>query len=282
MPAVRDMERSGTAGIELPVYYYHSFHILSLSYKYSKTIKDRYYPGTGTARFDNIEAKVRAKYSYSSAAEYSYSVSKEDGRDFSITSDFFRKDIGSDISYTKAFGEYAEYWPGIGRNNVIMTRIRGGASFDNPDYILPFSLGRFHKGETGATATDEDEFGLRGYPYGSFFGSRSAVAALEYRLPLFQKDFGLATFPFMFRDLWVTLFGEYGNVWNKEAKISDFKSSAGIELNLRITAGYYLDFQGYIGYAKGFNKYGEDQIYFAVSTILEGALKKPYKWLDYL
>ena len=86
----------------------------------------------------------------------------------------------------------------------------------------------------------------------------------------------------MFRDFWLTPFIEYGNVWKAHTNIKEFKSSAGIELNLRITAGYIINLHGYIGYAKGFNEYGEDQIYFAVSTLFEGALKNNYKWLDYL
>ena len=278
----RDMERKGAIGIAFPFYYYLSSHILSLSYQYSKSFTDIYYPGIGTDRFRDIEAKVRAKYLYSNARVYSYSVSKEDGRDFSVTSDFFRKVLGLDLTYSKVMSEYAEYLPGIWRNNVLMARLRGGASFGNPDYKSPYPLGRFEKGESGTPATDEKEFGLRGYPYGGIFGNRIAVGALEYRLPVLQKDLGIATFPLMFRDLWITPFTEYGNVWDSKTNIKEFKSSAGLELHIRITVGYEIDLEGYVGYAKGFNKSGENQFYFAISTLYEGAFKNNYKWLDYL
>jgi Tol biopolymer transport system component len=278
----RKLERNGVIGIAFPFYYYLSAHIASLSYHYSKTFTDIYYPGYGTEKFRDAEAKIRVKYMYTNALEYSYSISKEDGRDFFILYDSYREDLGSDLTYSKVMGEYAEYLPGIWRNNVIMLRLRGGASYDNPDYKAPFPLGRFQKGNTSAPAADEDEFGLRGYPYGSIFGNKVAVGAIEYRLPVIQKDFGLATFPLMFRDLWLTPFVEYGNVWDKKTNINDFKTSAGIELNLRITVGYEINLQGYIGYARGFDKYGEDQVYFAISMVGEGAFKNNYKWLDYL
>ncbi|MFH0974164.1 MAG: BamA/TamA family outer membrane protein [Spirochaetota bacterium] len=281
-PLKREMERSGIAGIAFPFYYYLSYHVISFSYKYEKSITDRYEPPNTVFNYKDIEARVRAKYMYSNALEYSYSISKEDGRDFFIAYDAYRKEIGSDFTYSKVMGEYAEYLPGIGRNNVIMPRIRGGASFGNPDHKSPYPIGRFQKGDITSPATDEDEFGLRGYPYGGIFGNRIAVGALEYRFPVLQKDFGLGTFPLMFRDLWLTLFAEYGNVWNNEINTCDFKKSAGIELNLRITLGYYINLQGYIGFARGFDKYGEDQVYFAISTLFEGALKNNYKWLDYL
>ncbi len=278
----RELERKGVFGIAFPFYYYLSAHVASLSYHYSKTSTDIYYPGTGTEKFRDIEAKARVKYMYSNALQYSYSISKEDGRDFFVLYDSYREELGSDLTYHKVMGEYAEYLPGLFRNNVIMARLRGGASFDNPDYKAPFPLGRFQRGDRDAPATDEDEFGLRGYPYGSIFGSRIAVGAIEYRLPLIQKDFAFGTFPLMFRDIWLIPFAEYGNVWDNKTDSGDFKKSAGIELNLRITVGYYIDLQGYFGYARGFDKYGEDQFYFAVSTLFEGALKNKYKWLDYL
>ncbi|MBN2400864.1 MAG: PD40 domain-containing protein [Spirochaetes bacterium] len=278
----RELERKGVFGIAFPFYYYLSAHIASLSYHYSKTFTDIYYPGFSTQKYRDTEAKIRAKYLYSSALQYSYSISREDGRDFSVLFDSYREELGSDLTYYVAMGEYAEYLPGIWRNNVIMARLRGGASFDNPYYKAPFTLGRFKKGDTDPPAVDEDEFGLRGYPYGRIFGNRIAAVALEYRLPVIQKDFGLATFPVMFRDLWLTPFVEYGNVWETETTINDFKTSAGIELNLRLTLGYSYNLQGYIGYARGFDKYGEDQIYFAISAYYEGAFKNNYKWLDYL
>ena len=277
----RKLDRKSVIGIAFPFYYYLSAHIASLSYHYSKTFTD-IYDGLNTFKYRDTEAKIRAKYIYSNALAYSYSVSKEDGRDFSILYDSYRKEIGSDLTYSVAMAEYAEYLPGIWRNNVIMTRLRGGGSFGNPEYKDPFTLGRFQKGEINSPAMEEDEFGLRGYPYGSIYGSRIAVGALEYRLPVIQKDFGLGTFPLMFRDIWLTPFVEYGNVWNGETTIDKFKTSAGIELNMKITLGYRIDLQGYIGYAKGFDEYGEQQIYFAVSTVFEGALKNKYKWLDYL
>ena len=277
----RKLDREGVIGIAFPFYYYLSAHIASLSYHYSKSFTD-IYDGSYTYKYKDTEAKIRAKYMYSNALEYSYSVNKEDGRDFFILYDSYRKEIGSDLTYSVAMGEYAEYLPGIWRNNCIMARLRGGASIGNPDYKDPFPLGRFQKGESGSAAEDEDGFGLRGYPYGSIFGSRIAVGALEYSLPIIQKDFSFGTFPIMFRDIWLTPFLEYGNVWNEKTTIDKFKTSAGIELNMRITAGYWIDLQGYIGYAKGFDEFGENQIYFAISTGSEGALKNKYKWLDYL
>ena len=278
----RTLTRKGSVAFNVPFIYFRSQHLLFLSYNYEKKDIDIYYPGYEIIEYSNIFAWMRGVYYYSNAQVYPYSVSSEDGRSLYIIGDYYSDRIGSDLSYYKFRGEFAEYLPGIWRNNVIMARVRGGVSFDNPDYLAPFTLGRFEKGTTGGAADDEDEFGLRGYPSGLMYGNRLAAGAVEYRLPVLQADIGYGTIPVMIRDIWITGFYEYGNVWMDETQFSDFKSSAGVELHVRITLGYFVDLQGYIGYAHGFDEYGENQVYFAVGTFYEGAFKNRNKWFDFL
>jgi hypothetical protein len=86
----------------------------------------------------------------------------------------------------------------------------------------------------------------------------------------------------MFRDLWAVLFGEIGDIRNPDVSTPRMRSSAGIELHLKMTAGYMLDVSGFVGFARGFNSLGESQIYFGFAGVYEGAAKKPNKWFDYL
>ncbi len=279
----RTLSRSGTVGLDFPIVYYLSSHEFLVSYKYDETITDIYTPlSAGIEHYRDLLTRVRGVYVYTGSKEYTYSISKEDGRDFYIISDIYSSALGSDLSFYKAHAEYAEYLPGFARNNVILLRLRGGASFDNPSYLAPFNLGRFEKGKTAAPDIDDEELGLRGYPSGVVFANRVATAAAEYRFPLLQRDAGYGTIPVLFRDLWLVIFGEYGNVWNGRPVIADFKSSAGAELHMRLTLGYYLDLDGYIGFARGFGDHGESQVYFGVGTYTEGAFKNLYKSMGYL
>ena len=270
----RSLKRAGAGGLLIPLIYFQIQQELLLYYSYEKTYTDYYIPGRYTREYTDILAKVSAVYVLNTSKLYSYSVSPEDGRSFFLQGDFYRKSLGSDISYSKARGEYAEYLPGIGRNNVLMLRLRGGAAFGNPDYLAPYNLGRFEKGKKGVPETGEDEFGLRGYPAGLVHGDRLAAAAAEYRLPVVQPDLGYRTLPFMLRDIWLTPFAEAGNVWSEKKDRKEIRTSAGMELHTRITLGYYIDLTGYIGAARGFNQDGETQVYFAISTFYEGALKQ--------
>jgi Tol biopolymer transport system component len=184
----RKMERTATAGLSVPFLYFRSSHKFFTSYSYDKAIWDWYDPGYEIARYERLLARIRGAYSYTSAQLYPFSISPEDGRSLVVIADWYDDSIASDLSFYKMRGEYAEYLPGFRNNCVFMVRMRGGASFNNPEYLSPYNLGRFHRGERGGAASGEDEFGMRGYPAGEVYGDRLAVAAAEYRFPLVQRD----------------------------------------------------------------------------------------------
>jgi hypothetical protein len=278
----RTLEKNGAVGIAFPFLYFRSQHLILLACEYEQAHTDMQVPGFLPQRQVDTLSYTRAAYSYNNAREYAYSISGEDGRSFFIIYDHFMTGLGSDYQFYKIRSEYAEYLPGPWRNNVFMLRLRSGIAMYVPEHLLPYNIGRFEKGSGGSPPDDEDAFGMRGYPSGGFYGNRLAVAAAEYRFPLFQADLGYSTMPIMFRDIWIALFAEYGNVWNGAAQAGDFRTAAGAELHMKITLGYYLDLAGFIGYARGFGDYGESQVYFGVSTLYEGAAKNRNKWFDFL
>lgn len=276
----RKLETSASAGVMVPLRFFMSSHVVTASYTYSETDIDTALPLQPVRGYSVAEGSIRCAYYFSNAAEYPYSISKEDGRDFTIITDIYNKSIGSDISWYKGRAEYAEYIGALPSNSVIMLRGRAGASFGNPWYLSPYNLGRFEKGKKGSPATNEDEFGLRGYPSGMIYGNRLCAGTIEYRTPVVQHDAGYKTLPLLFRDIWGVLFFECGNVWDDGMTPPGLRTSAGIELHMRITIGYYLDVRGYGGFAAGFGKNGEKQAYFGVSNYYEGCLKNFHNCFD--
>lgn len=280
----RDRSRSGAIALSFPFIKYLYAQEILLLYKFEKEFSDISYPPYGKIEhYSSLLARARAAYIFSNSHQYSYSISKEDGRDFSIVGDVYSRAIGSEVSFYKSYIKYTEYIPGVFMNNVIMLHIRGGISINNPDYLSPYHLGRFAKGVFESPRTDYDELGMRGYPASNIYGNKIAAGSLEYRFPVFQSDkAGYWTIPVFLKDVWFAFFYEYGNVWNNKTNIKDFKSSAGAEIHLKITLGYAVDITGYIGFAHGFNKYGENQVYFGIETIYEGAFKNINKSIGYL
>ena len=270
----RRLDHSGGVSALFPLLYYHSFHAFTAGYFIEEALTDIALPYQGgETRIRDRLARLRASYLYSSTRQYDYSISKEDGREFVVFSDIYNSAYGSDLSFFKGWFQFTELFRGIGANHVTAVTFRGGLSKGNPAHLAPFPLGRFEKGEWKSPPGEEDGLGMRGYPSGALYGNRLALGIAEYRFPLARGDIGYRTIPFMFRNLGGTVFAEYGNVWNGRSAVGDFRWSAGMEFHLKITAGYYMDLSGYAGFARGFNRGGEDQFYFGFATLVEGALK---------
>lgn len=270
----RTLTQSGSVTFGFPIYFVRSGHYIIAGYHLEETRTDVAMPyNTGVTRHSDLLTRFGAGYVYSCALEYGYSISKEDGREISVFSDIYTRALGSDLSYFKGWAEYKEYLKGPLTNHVFAFTARGGIAENNPRYLSPFPLGRFEKGEWRTPPDDEERLGMRGYPSGTLYGDRLAVGVAEYRFPIARRDVGSGTFPLLFRNLWGLAFMEYGNVWNGSTELEDFRTSCGIELHLKLTVGYFVDITGYAGFARGFNRDGEDQIYFGFATVLEGALK---------
>jgi len=275
LPFMRDLERSGAVTVAFPFISVGNRHLVSLTYSYEKHILDIYQPDVFTTRSTPTLVKLSPYYSFSNTNRYPYSISSEDGIELNINASYYSKSLGSDLTYYKARSELSGFLPGIFDNNVLMIRVRAAKSNTKSD-IKPYNLGRFIKGEDGSV-TEDRQWGLRGYPAGIKYGSNLVTFTAEYKFPLFQTDQGYKTFPFKFKDFWLALFADYGDVWTEKMKfrnrIKEFRSSAGVELHTMIDFGYSAGFAAYIGYSKGFNNSGEHQFYFAIGTNYEGAFK---------
>jgi len=279
----RTLERKVSTGVEIPFIRFLYTHSLLLSYSYEEDLTDVSAPfGGPVERFRDRLARVGFAWTYTGTHEYPYSISEEDGMNFALVADTYNEAIGSDISFYKARAELSHYTGGPARNHVLMVRLRGGASFNNPERLSPYPLGRFERGKTGPPASDEDEFGMRGYPAGAEYSDRFASGTLEYRFPVFQREGGFRMLPLYFRDLSARVYAEYGNAWNGRPEIEAFRASAGAEAHLRITAGYMMDVRAFAGYGHGFGRLGEAQVYFGVYGFIEGAFKNIRRRFEYL
>ncbi len=261
---------------------YASFHIGILDFDYVQSLQLTYFygierrdkihfpndenPDPFIQKTEEVAARVSLEYNIGNQKQYTYSISAEDGRLFTLHGVLTSKIFGSDKTHYKLFVRHAEFLPSIFYNHVILLNMRGAFSAWSDDDV--FKLGKFRTGRTGIV---DNGMGIRGYPAEYIKGDRFAAATIEYRFPLLQVDFGIFTFPIFFRDIWLKAFFEYGNAWAHEnLNLYNFRKSAGGEVHIRITTGYLFDIAGYVGYARGFDKFGEDQVYFAFSSNLTG------------
>lgn len=268
----RTLKRKVSSGISIPFQKFYNYNQLILYYTYEKTMVSEYYSNT-VFTHDIVLAGSHVAFFHDGTYTGSFSVSPEDGMVFESYADIYDSSLSSDISYSKVRGGLYYFFRGFG-NDVLAFMIKGGYAHNAPYYLYPYNIGRYAKGKSQSIPSDEDAYSMRGFAKDMFYGNRLAVGSIEYRIPLFQKDVGYRMLPLMFRDMWLTPFVEYGNIWIDSTSLNDFKYSIGSELHIRITAGYWADIEGFAGIVKGYGDYGELQVYFGIATVMEGALKQ--------
>ncbi len=281
-PLARELSRFGFISIYFPFNRISYRQMFQLSYIYERVYTDTYLPGNPVEKTETTFPRIQGVYTFSNTENYVYSISSEKGRYIMLMGDVFNDKIGSDSNIFRGRIEYSEFLPGFLNNNVLMARLRGGFTRNNREYLSQYDIGNENKRYRVDESFDSDQWGMRGYVPGSEYGDNIATATLEYRFPLLQADAGILTIPVMFRDIWMNLFVEYGDVWNGSPDINDFRTSAGAELHIKFTLGYWLDLVGFVGYAAGFDRGGEKVIYYGISTTLDELLNNKIKRVDYL
>jgi hypothetical protein len=209
-------------------------------------------------RMDNVFAGI----SFDDVLRYPYSVSSEEGRRVSFLYRRFAREIGSSHDLSEYSAEYQEYLrlpTEALKHHVLYLRLSGALS----DGRLQFGQQAF---QIGGIPSDLNQYPLRGYPERSVTGKHVATGTLEYRAPLFYPMRGIGTLPAFAEKIHAALFVDAGKVWDDRNTFNgnEVKVGAGVEARADVTLGYWLKVTPALGFAHGFNKGAENQIYFTV------------------
>ncbi|MBI4715323.1 MAG: hypothetical protein HY760_05215, partial [Nitrospirae bacterium] len=210
-------------------------------------------------------AGLRIAWRFSTAKEYGFSISREEGRLLQASYIHFDHQLGSDFDqnrYVVAWHEYPELFR---RHHVLGVRLTGGAATGDRMVQRAFQVG----GPTLAEVfldPDQTEFPLRGYPARLLRGQKAAAGTVEYRIPLYNVERGVGTWPFFFRRVHAALFYDVGNAWDNDTgtSLSDFRGGIGSEIKTDMIFGHRLPLRLRLGLAEGLDAGGEKQVYFTV------------------
>lgn len=164
----------------------------------------------------------------------------------------FADTLGSS-TFLKSTLSFRKYWSKAPAPTEEQPEIK----LSDPRPVLAFKLELTHI--TGTVPFFEQTFlggtnSLRGYPNQRFWGSKSAVATLEYRYPI-QKSFSLVGF------------ADYGSAWGGYGELSDFVQSSSPEFHLGYGLG--LAFRTPLGPIRiefAFDDKGKGRTHFTVGT----------------
>lgn len=209
-------------------------------------------------RRDNLYAGI----DFDDVLKYPYSISSEEGRRVSLLYRYYSRDLGSDLNlseYSAVYQEYLRLPLKSPRHQVVYLRLSGALA----DGDLQFGQQAF---QLGGPPSDLNKYPLRGYPVRSMTGKYIATGTLEYRAPIMYPLKGIGTVPAFAEKLHCALFADAGQVWDDQRSFhaNETRVGAGVELRADLTLGYWVKVTPALGFAHGFNKGGEDQIYFTL------------------
>jgi Tol biopolymer transport system component len=207
---------------------------------------------------------------YSDVARVAYDISPSYGRTVGVSLGLTDPLMGRDFRSVIARWTLRQFFALPMSQHVLALRYAGGLSGGDPGRINYFALGGYPDESAfslydflvfGAVTSNHGE-ALRGYPAGYRIGSQMQHVQAEYRLPLFDPEWGIYTLPAYVRRVWGTVFVDAGNAWVGSTALDDFLVGAGAELYASFVISYRVTFLARLGFAHGFSEGGEDQMYF--------------------
>lgn len=284
-----------TTGVSLPLRGAFSSHSLSLQYRV-KSFEGRL--PIASVPFDpyskrtalppqGIVSTVHLGYGFSNVEGSLLTAGPARGVSLSAGLDYGDEATASQYSYQAFSAALYAYipmpWPG---HHTLAMRtagaIAGGAYARNGIYYVGgYDLENVSLIDSVTTGALDGAFVVRGYPARSFVGRQYLLQNLEYRFPIVTIDHGISTLPVFLRRIDGNVFLDYGGAFNsldtravrffhKGYLIDspDLHASAGAEIWMNATFGYYLSTQFRLGYVYGFSNQATEggQLYFVAAS----------------
>ena len=182
---------------------------------------------------------LRAGYTLTTARSYGYSISREDGWAMTTSYEAIRRALGSDGDAGSVIADVRRYQHAGVAHGVIAARLSGATSWGDDRVRREFADGGDGP-QPGTLDFDTDAIALvRGFD-DDRRGPHAVVANLDYRLPLWQIQRGIGTWPIFVRRLHGAVFADAGQAWRREFRSSEARVSFGIELSADTVLGYGL------------------------------------------
>jgi hypothetical protein len=212
-------------------------------------------------------------WGYSQLQRQAYDISTSRGLATHLSLNVTDPLLGRDLQGATAAWDLSAFTPlPWHSHHVLAMRYGGGQSFGS--YVRYFAVGGFPDAVTidpmALALTGRlpglGGVALRGYPPGFRVGPHMHLFQMEYRFPIWRMEWGASTLPVYLRNLYGSVFADYGDAFAGGPSNSDFSFGTGGELFLTIVLGYQLVTTLRVGVARGTSAGGETQFYVHLGT----------------
>lgn len=180
---------------------------------------------------------VRFGWALSHARAFGYSISPEEGGAVAVASEHVLPGLGADGRADAVTGQ-ARYYRRLGAPHaVVAMRLAAAASKGDPFLRRRFTVGG--SGPAGGMFDiGRDAIALvRGLPAADVLGTRGVVANVEYRVPVWRVERGVAAYPGFLRWVHAAVFVDAGDAWETGDRIR-WKTATGMELSADVVVAH--------------------------------------------
>ena len=217
---------------------------------------------------DTTDNVLGAALVFDSTRRYTFSISRSNGRHVQLVHENSDTLGGSDYTGKVSILDWREF-VSLGNEHVLALRLVGGWGQEQP---RPFQLGGSRSavaappllaGLDYASPFYQRDYALRGYTFGApgLVGRRMALSTLEWRFPVRRIERGIMAPPLALHQVFGSVFVDTGAAWDNGSGPENYFTSAGIEANADTILFYNVGLNLRLGYAHGYNKGGDNQIY---------------------
>lgn len=183
---------------------------------------------------------LRTAWAFSSAREYGYSISREDGVRAGATAERSLPSSGAEGPATTITGDARVYLPGGWPHAVLAVRAAAGLSVGNRSVRRVFAPGG-HAAWPTTWSFDRRAVGLlRGVDADSPGDTAIVNASADYRFRLAAIERGPGTWPLFIKQLSGAIFADYATLGAEIRSLDRRMWSAGGELSVSLTIAYTL------------------------------------------
>jgi hypothetical protein len=199
-------------------------------------------PGSQFADPRRMFRSIRGGWLHDSRRQFGYSISAEEGVAIEAAAETSRTAFGSDADGGAAILDARAFHRLFGAHSVLAARVAMAGSWG------PEGDRRIFSAAGPGPSVDAFDFGrdtiglLRGFNPEDVVGSRTAVANLDLRFPLWRIERGPGTLPAFVRAVHAAVFADAGNAWESQFHAADIRTAAGAELSVDTTLVHYFPF----------------------------------------
>lgn len=214
---------------------------------------------------------LRFTWAYSRVQRYAYSITAQEGVNVFATVRVSDEYLGSAVGSIEASAGAAVYipmpWAFDRRRHILALHLGLGIGTTDRGERGIYALGGFPAFNSASlldtlrTGAATGGIALRGYDPAARVGSEFALFNAEYRLPIFQAQRGLSTFPLFFQRVWGDVFADVGYAGFGRFDPTRIAVGAGAELMFDLIVGFFVPLTVRAGWAHGFMEDGDDQFY---------------------